>query len=274
MLADTHCHLNFDSFAADREQVLQRARAAGVVRILNPAIDLPTSHAALQLAESTPEVFAAVGLHPNDLTTWSDDTRTRLAELAQHPRCAAIGEIGLDYYWDATPHPLQQQALEAQLALAAQVGKPVVIHVRDASLEDRRCIEDCLSILRAWTDGLRCDSHPLAQRPGVLHSFSGDWRHAQQALALGFYLGVTGPITFKKSDILREVVVNCAGERLLTETDAPFLTPHPHRGQRNEPAYVAFVAQKMAEVRGVPADEWHDILINNAERLFLWQAIH
>jgi TatD DNase family protein len=245
-----------------------------VTRILNPGIDLDTSRQALALAESTPEVFAAIGVHPNDAGQWDDDlTPADLAELAAHPKCAAIGEIGLDYYWPTTPHPVQQRILEAQLRLAAHIGKPVVIHVRDASPDNRRCLDDCLAMLLSWQAGLARDGHPLAQRPGVLHSYSGNWAHAQAALQANFYLGISGPVTFKKADLLREVVVNCAGDRLLCETDAPFLTPHPHRGQRNEPAYVAFVAAAMAHLRGVAQDEWFNILTSNAERLFLWQAI-
>jgi len=281
LLVDTHCHLNFDSFEADRQEVLEQARREGVARILNPGIDLATSRAAVALAEAVPEVYAAVGVHPNDADTWDEGTLAELRELAQHPKVVAIGEIGLDDYWEETPRALQEQVLQAQLDLAAEVGLPVVIHIRNARAagpgDAHRTTQDALAILGAWQRGLAGSAAPitqaLAQRPGVLHSFSDSLESAQVATAAGFYIGITGPVTFKKADELRRVAGQAPLERLLIETDAPFLTPHPHRGERNQPAYVRFIAEKIAGLRDLQVEQFAEIITENAERLFLWQAI-
>jgi TatD DNase family protein len=262
-LSDTHCHLNFNSFAGDLPEVLQRSREAGVGRMLLPATDLASCREVLALAESDERIFAAVGVHPNDLEGWSDSTVAELRRLAAHPRVRAIGEIGLDAYWKKTDPALQRQALDHQLALAAELGLPVVIHNREATAE-------VLEVLTAWVEGLRRTASPLVGRPGVLHSFSADVEAAEQALALGFYIGITGPVTFKKSELLRQVALACPLERLLVETDAPFLTPHPHRGQRNEPAYVRYVVDKIGELIGLPVEDVARQTSENARRLFIW----
>lgn len=273
MLVDTHCHLNFESFAADREAVVERARQAGVGRMLNPGIDLPTSREAVALAEQYPEVYAAVGVHPNDLPVWGPGVEAALRALAAHPKVIAIGEIGLDDYWEQTPRPAQEQALQAQLELAAGLGLPVVIHVRNARPPGAgRATSDALAILGEWQRGLQAAGSPLAARPGVLHSYSDSLELALQAVRLNFYLGVTGPVTFKKADELRRVAAGVPLEALLIETDAPFLTPHPHRGQRNEPAYVAYVAGQIASLRGLEIEQLTHLIAENAERLFLWQV--
>jgi TatD DNase family protein len=278
LLVDTHCHLNFESFNTDRPAVLERARQVGVRRILNPGIDLPTSRSALALAEATPEVYAAVGIHPNDADAWEAGTLAELKRLAGHPKVVAIGEIGLDDYWEKTPRALQEQVLQAQLELAAELGLPVVIHTRNGrAAGDHRATQDALAILGEWQRGLASAGNPqanaLAQRPGVLHSFSDSLEFARAAVLANFYIGVTGPVTFKKADELRRVAGGAPLERLLIETDAPFLTPHPHRGERNEPAYVRFVAERIAELRDQPVEQFAQIITENAERLFLWQAI-
>lgn len=262
-LVDTHCHLDFNSFDEDREEILGRARRAHVERLLIPAVDLENSGSIQQLASEHPEVYCAVGVHPTAADGWMPDWAQRLAELSAHPRVVAVGEIGLDYYWDKTPVEIQKQAFFAQLELSAALELPVVIHNREAT-------SDVLDILVEWQTHLQATGHPLASRPGVLHSFSGNLADAEVALAHCFFLGVTGPVTFRKADVLRQVVEAAPLESLLIETDAPFLTPHPHRGERNEPAYVRHIADKIAEIKHLPVEVIAETTTKNAYRLFKW----
>lgn len=270
MLVDTHCHLNFKAFEGDRELVLDRAREAGVVRILNPGVDRDSSHEAVMLAESFEEVYAAVGVHPNESLSWDRDTIKSLSDMAAETKVVAIGEIGLDYYRDRAPKELQKQVFRDQLELAAELALPVVIHSRNASLDDLRAVDDIVSILTEWVYELNSNDSELIARPGVLHSFSSDSLTAERVGNFNFYLGITGPVTFRNADILREVVASTPLERQLIETDAPFLTPHPHRGKRNEPAYVKYVAEKTAQLHNKPYDIVVETTSKNAERLFNW----
>lgn len=270
MLTDTHCHLNFDSFDTDRPAVVARAQAAGVTRILNPGVDLSSSQSAVLMASGFESVFAAVGVHPNDAQTWCEESLADLKRLARQTKVVAIGEIGLDYYWDRTPVSLQRAILELQLDLAAELGLPVIIHVRDKSPDDMPAMRDILSILKDWTVYLAINNSVLAQNPGVLHSFSGDKSAASDASKLNFRIGITGPVTYKKADRLRDVVASIPDEFLLVETDAPYLTPHPYRGERNEPALVRFVAEKIALIRQVSIETITETTTLNAERLFRW----
>jgi TatD DNase family protein len=263
MYTDTHCHLNFHAFDEDREAVLERARRLGVTRILIPAIDVETCQQAIELATRYPEVYVALGVHPNDASTWNEHTEADLRALAQHPKFVAVGEIGLDYYHQNTTHPVQQAVFRTQLSLAASIAKPIVVHCRQADA-------DLLAILTDWCAGLRAQPSALAQHPGVLHSFSGDTAMAQAAIALGFFIGITGPVTFRNAEQLQQVVNACPLEKLLIETDAPFLTPHPHRGQRNEPSYVRLVAEKIAEIKNVPIEAVAQATSLNAHILFNW----
>ena len=270
-LTDTHCHLYFNKFDDDRDEVIERAVEIGVTRILVPGITRETSLASVKLADAHPEVFAAVGIHPTDALTWTEATPNDLRDLAKNPRVKAIGEIGLDYYWDAAPHDLQQKILREQLALADELNLPVVLHLREKDdAEHGDCAEDLLSLLGDWATSLRSRAHPLASRPGVLHSFSGDSKTARRAIDLGFMIGVTGPVTFKKAHQRREVIASIPLEHLLIETDAPFLAPQPKRGKRNEPAYVAFVAEKVAEIHAKTPAEVAEVTSANAARLFSW----
>ncbi len=271
---DSHCHLDFDAFDADREQVYLRAREAGVLGILNPAIDLENSRKILAMITANPMIFAAIGVHPNSATTWNENTLGELAELANNPKVRAIGEIGLDYYRDWAPQDIQREVFQAQLELAQRVGLPVIIHVRNASAEDQRAMNDVLSILETWQNGLSSAHSPVKDRVGVLHSFSGDAASAQRAIAMGFYIGITGPITFKNAQELQQVVSELPLDSLLIETDAPFLTPHPFRGKRNEPAYVRLVADKIAVIHNLEPERVAEMTTSNSERLFNWRVNH
>jgi TatD DNase family protein len=263
-LIDTHCHLDFDAFVADREEVLSRALESGVERILNPGIDLKSSREAVHLADTYPQVFAAVGIHPNSAQNWDENTLDELRDLASHPKVVAIGEIGLDYYRDYTPHDLQQSVFRRQLGLAAELDLPVVIH-------NRQSTTDLLRILADWCAALGEPRSSLRKRPGVLHSFSEAYTAAQEALALNFFIGFTGPVTFSNAGELRETAAEVPLDRLLVETDAPFLTPHPKRGKRNEPAYVRFVAEKISEIKKLPFELVAATTSANADRLFNWR---
>jgi TatD DNase family protein len=262
---DTHCHLDFDAFEADRAIVISRAGQTGVKRIVNPAVDLTAAHHILALCHQYPNLSMAVGVHPNSATTWQHDTLSQLEDLAGQEQVVAIGEIGLDYYREAAPQAQQQKVFQQQLSLAARLELPVIIHNREATA-------DILDILREWTAGLKAYNPPLWKMPGVLHSFSGDLEAAQRAVGMNFLIGITGPITFKKAAELKLVVQNIAMDRILIETDAPFLTPHPHRGQRNEPAYVVYVAQQIAALKNIPLEQVAAVTTLNAERLFGWSV--
>jgi TatD DNase family protein len=263
MLTDTHCHLDFEHFDADRDAVIQRAAEAGIARILNPAIDLPTSRRAVALAEQYEMVYAAVGVHPNSAGVWDADTAAELRDLAAHPKVAAIGEIGLDYYWDKAPHDVQARVLRAQLELAGDLGLPVVIHNREAGL-------DILPLLAGWQAELAAAGNPLAGRPGVLHSFSGTEAEAFAGLEANFCIGITGPVTFKNARDWQGVVARLPLESLLMETDAPYLTPHPFRGTRNEPARAALVAEKVAELKGLSFENVTQAAGESAARVLGW----
>lgn len=266
-IVDTHCHLNFDVFDQDRDLVVERARKSGLIRILNPGIDFVTSKTALICAHQYPEVYAAVGIHPNSGMDWTNNSLSELRKLAGNNKIVAIGEIGLDYYRDQSPKDLQQSIFKQQLELAAELGLPVIIHNREAS-------DDMLNILKEWHMILKTSGMILADHPGVMHSFSGDPSFAKEMVSLNFKIGITGPVTFRNSQALRAVVVSLPLESLLIETDAPYLTPHPFRGKRNEPANVRIVAEKLAELKAVPLDKVAKITTAEADRLFRWREIH
>ena len=270
-LTDTHAHLYFNKFDKDRDEVIARAAENGVTRILVPGITRETSLASVKLADAHPQVFAAVGIHPTDALAWTETTRDELRELAKNTKVVAIGEIGLDYYWDAAPHDLQKEVLAEELSLAAELELPVVLHLREK--EDAphgKCAEDLLEMLENWVASLRSRGNRLAESPGVLHSFSGTIESAQKAISLGFYLGVTGPVTFKNASQRREVIASIPLAHLLSETDAPFLAPHPKRGRRNEPAYVQYVAEKIAEIHDQSLTSVAEQTAANAALLFNW----
>ena len=244
-LVDSHCHLDLPQFDPDRDAVVARARAAGIQLLVNPGIDLDHSRRAIALAEKYPEVYAAVGVHPNSSAGFDQAALDELRRLAGHPKVVAIGEIGLDTHWDTVPLAQQIPAFQAQLALAQELGLPVIIHNREAT-------EQVVAVLEEWVTSPAFRRSPLARRPfaGVLHAFGGDEALAQQAYGWNFVLGLGGPVTFKNARRLHELTPKLRLDRLMLETDAPYLAPHPYRGKRNEPAYVALVCRRVAELAG------------------------
>ena len=270
-LTDTHCHLDFNAFDPDREAVVERAVQVGVGRILIPGINLDSSSSAVELAGSHPILFAAIGIHPTEAAGYVYTMLNDFRKWSRHPKVKAIGEVGLDYHHGSAPHRKQQEVLKEQLALAAELRLPVILHFRekgDAPTGD--CIADLLEILDQWVTGLKQDQNPLAERPGVLHSFSGNLEAAWKAISLGFYLGVGGPITYKNNTLRQELVAAIPLERLLIETDAPFQTPQPHRGKRNEPAYVRVIADKIASVHICTPGLAAEMTSRNAAQLLSW----
>ena len=259
MLIDTHAHLDLPQFDADRNAVVERANAAGVGVIVNAGADVESSRRAVALAAQYPGVYAGVGVHPHDAKQVDGEALAALRELARQPKVVAVGEIGLDFYRNLSPQDLQRRAFQAQLAWAARLGKPVIVHDREAHAE-------VLKALTGWAAGLAGSS--LAERAGVLHSFSGDLLMARRAIDLGFYISISGPVTYQNARRLVEVVQALPLDRLLIETDCPYLTPHPYRGKRNEPAYVQLVAEEIAKIKGLTLDEVSAATTANARRLF------
>jgi TatD DNase family protein len=248
---DTHLHLHLAQFDADREQALARAAEACVARLVEVGYDLESSRAAIALAEAHPQIYAVVGIQPHYASAAGADWLAEIRRLAGHPRVVAIGEIGLDYYHDRAPHGAQEQLFREQLALARELDLPVVIHSRDAQA-------DTVRILRDAARG----------QPGIMHSFSGDWAYAEACLEVGFHLSFSGPVTFAKATDLHEVARRAPLDRILTETDSPYLAPHPHRGRRNEPAYVPLIAERLAALRGIDVAELAQAVWGNACRMF------
>lgn len=252
---DSHCHLDDRQYAEDREAMIQRALDAGLKYMLaiGTGEGPPDLEAALRLANEYSQIFATVGVHPNDTGKVANTTLSRLQDLLQHPKVVALGEIGLDYHWD-TPKEIQMPLFRAQLALAAKASKPVIIHTRDAW-------EDTLAVLRSdWAgNGLPC----------VMHCFTGDVAQAEECLGLGFYLAFGGVATFPKAAQVREAARMTPSDRLLLETDAPYLAPVPYRGKRNEPAYVVHTAHALAEIRNCSLAEAAAQTASTFERILL-----
>jgi TatD DNase family protein len=270
MLTDTHCHLDYDKFDSDRAEVIQRASDSGLIRLLVPGLHHRSSKEAVQLAESNPSVYAAVGFHPTDLEEFSEGTFKQVKELASHPKVVAIGEIGIDYYWvkENDKRAFQREVLQQQLQFAKEVNKPVIIHMREENdAWFGEASQDLLKILKEWQNSLQ---GTLAEKPGVLHSFNGNLETAQKALALNFYLGITGPVTYKNAGEKRKIVGQLPLDKILIETDSPFLAPVPFRGKRNQPAYVGHIADKIAEIHLKSPAEIASITTTNAARLFAW----
>ena len=250
MYFDTHAHYDDEAFDADREQLLQGLGASGVELIIDPGCDVLSSHKALELAEKFPFVYAAVGLHPEELEKHGTDALSRIRSLAAHPKCVAIGEIGLDYYWDAGHKEEQKELFRRQIELALELDKPVIVH-------DREAHGDCLEIVRDYP-GLR----------GVFHCYSGSAEMAKELLKLGWYLGFDGPITYKNARKALDVLELCPPDRMLIETDSPYLSPAPMRGKRNDSSNLKYVAEKIAQVKGISPEQAAAITLENGCRLF------
>lgn len=251
MFTDTHAHLYFDAFDADRGEVLSRAFSQGVERIISVSIDLETLEQSLALAQQHKQIYTTVGFHPTDAGKCSSGDVQTLRHKADNPRVVAVGEVGLDYYWDTTPKDVQHEVFRKMIRLADELSLPLIIHNREAG-------GDILRILREeMSEG----------QSGVFHCFTGDEAFLEEVLGLGFMVSFTGIITFKKNN-LNGVVPRVPLERLLLETDAPFLAPMPFRGKRNEPAYVKHTAEKVAELFGQELEEIARVTTRNANRLF------
>lgn len=252
MLFDSHAHLNDEQYDDDRDEVIRRALEQGVSRILNIGFNRETIETTLSLAEQYGFIYAAVGWHPHDAATMTDEDLKWIRSLTEHPKVVALGEMGLDYYRNYSPKEVQEEVFRRQIRLAREVGMPIIIHNREA---DR----DVLRVLR---------EEGAEEVGGVMHCFGGDWSMAQECLEMNFLIGLGGPVTFKNAHLPKEIAARVPLDRLLIETDSPYLAPHPHRGKRNESGYVRLVAEKIAELRGISFEEVARKTSANACRLF------
>lgn len=252
MLIDTHAHLNAPQFDDDRQQVIQRAIDNGIRRIVNVGFNRETIPSSIALAEQYDYIYSTVGWHPTDAKDMTADDLDWIETLCRHEKVVAIGEIGLDYHWDTSPKDVQDRVFREQIRLARKLGMPIVIHNRDAH-------HDIVQTLL---------EEKAADIGGVIHCFSGSWETAKMCLDMNFYISFGGPVTFKNAKQPKEVLEKVPLDRLLIETDAPYLTPHPHRGKRNESSYVRLVAETAAEIKGIPFEELAYATSQNAIKLF------
>lgn len=252
MLIDTHTHINAEQFNEDVHETIERARAAGVSPMLVVGFDTPTIDRAIELAESYEDIYAIVGWHPVDAVDCTDTELARIEELMAHPKVMALGEIGLDYHWDKSPKDVQQRVFRQQIAIAKRTNMPIVIHNREATAD----VLDLLEEEHAEVVG------------GVFHSYSMSVELLERCLKLNFYISLGGPVTFKNAKVPKQVAQQVPIDRLLVETDCPYLTPTPFRGKRNEPAYVTYVAEEIAALRGISYKALAEATTANAKRLF------
>jgi TatD DNase family protein len=260
-LVDTHCHLTLKDFDRDRVDVIDRALKIGVQKMVVPGLDLESSREAIALAQVYPSIYAAVGIHPHNASQWKSSYRDEFISLTKSPKVVAIGEIGLDYYRNLSPQQQQLEAFQSQLQIAADLKLPVIIHNRDAT-------SDIIEYLRICS---KKHTNLARQRLGVLHAFSADLQTAFQVIDAGFLIGIAGPVTYKNAKSLREIVMKIPLASILIETDAPYLTPHPYRGKRNEPANVALVAEHLSKILGRDYTATARTTSQNAAGLFGWQ---
>ncbi|HWR38814.1 MAG TPA: TatD family hydrolase [Patescibacteria group bacterium] len=251
MLFDTHAHIDDNRFDNDRDEVLQRAAEAGVSLILNAGACMESSARAVDLAARYPAVYAAVGVHPHDAKDVVVSDYQQLADWHLLSKVVAVGEIGLDYYYDHSPREVQKEVFIRHIDLARQLGKPIIIHDRDAH-------GDVMDIVKREGQGVN----------GVFHCFSGSLEMMREVIKMGFYVSIAGPVTIKSAVKLKEVAAAVPLERLLVETDCPYLTPNPYRGRRNEPAYVRYVAEEVARLRNMDLEELATTAAENGKRLF------
>ena len=254
MLIDSHAHIQGKEYAGEVEAVIARAREAGVGKIIavGGAGDISSNTEAIALARPFPDIYATVGMHPHDAKDVGEDELQKLKELTSHPKVIAVGETGLDYYYDHSPREVQRRVFAEFIHLARETGLPIVVHERDAA-------NDAAQLLRGEGEG---------KIRGVIHCFTGNYEAACAYLDLGFYISFTGIITFKNADPLREVVRKLPLEKMFVETDSPYLTPMPYRGRRNEPAYVRYVAETGARIKGLSLEEVARVTTQNVQELF------
>lgn len=252
MFIDTHAHIFFANFQEDLDEVINRAKVENVKYIIVPATDIETAKQTIELTKKYDIIYGAVGIHPHDTKDWNSSFISQIEELAKNEKIVAIGEIGLDYYYDYSPKEKQIEAFKAQIDLAIKLKLPIIVHNRESD-------EDIMNIMRSYKgSGLRAQ----------LHCYNGSWEDAKELIELGHFISFTGNITFKKADSLREVLKSIPAKYLMTETDSPFMTPVPFRGKRNEPVNVKLVAEKIAEVHGIAVEDVNRMALYNAYRLF------
>lgn len=252
MFFDTHAHLNAEQYNEDLQEVIDRALSEGISNIVVVGFDRPTIEKAMELTEQYEFIYACVGWHPVDAIDMTEEDLLWIEELSSHPKVVALGEMGLDYYWDKSPKDIQKEVFRKQIRLAKKVKLPIVIHNRDATA-------DIVEILKEEGAG---------EVGGIMHCFSGSPEIAQECVDMNFYISLGGPVTFKNAKKPKEVADVIPLEKLLIETDCPYLTPHPHRGKRNEPSYVKLVAEQIAEIKGLSTEEVAQATTENAKKLF------
>ena len=252
MLFDSHAHLEDRQFDRDRDEVIRRAKESGVELIVNVGYNMKHIKKSLEISDKYPFIYSVIGLHPHDAKTANEDFWDELYRLSAHPKVVAIGEMGLDYFRDHSPRPVQREVFRRQINIARDLQMPIVIHDRDAH-------GDIMQIIK---------EENAREVGGVFHSYSGSWEMARELLKLGFYLSISGPVTYKNARKLVEVVEKAPLDRLLIETDCPYLTPHPQRGKRNEPALVRLTAERIAEIRGISFAEVASATLNNGKEVF------
>ena len=252
MLIDTHVHLNADQYDDDLQEVIDRALSEGIDRMFVVGFDTKTIERTMKLIDQYDFIYGIIGWHPVDAIDCTDERLEWIESLSKHPKIIGIGEMGLDYHWDKSPKDIQKDVFRKQIALAKRVQLPIIIHNREAT-------QDCVDILK---------EENASEVGGIMHSFSGSNEIADEILKMNFYISLGGPVTFKNAKQPKEVAQHVSLDRLLVETDAPYLSPHPYRGKRNEPARVKLVAEQIAELRGISYEEVCKATTENAERLF------
>lgn len=252
MFIDTHVHLNADQYEEDVEEVIERALAAGVSKMVVVGFDRKTIRKAMALTERYSFIYAVVGWHPVDAVDCTEEDLRWIEELSKHPKVVGIGETGLDYYWDKSPKEVQQDVFRRQIQLAKKVKLPIIIHNRDATADVVRILEE----------------EDAKEVGGIMHCFGGSVETAEQCIDMNFLISLGGPVTFKNAKAPKKVAAEIPLEKLLIETDAPYLTPHPHRGKRNEPFYVTLVAEEIAKIKELPIEEVASVTTKNALKLF------